>query len=77
MVFSNLRATDMKDLLKSSDIEPVGAKSMLAQLVVAHLTEEEVEQFVIGRSSKRHRIDAPSGNQTLDVLFGAGTGRAA
>ena len=52
-------------------------QSILAQLIVAHLTEEEVEQFVIGRSSKRRRIDAPSGNQsTLDALFGAGTGRA-
>ena len=78
MVFSNLRAQDMKDLLTSRDIEPHGAKSMLAQLIVAHLTEEEVEQFVIGRSGKRRRIDAPSGNQTtLDVLFNAGTGRAA
>jgi hypothetical protein len=75
MVFSNLRAQDMKDLLRGRGIEPVGVKSMLAQLVVAHLTEEEVEQFVIGRS-KRRRIDAPSGNQsTLDALFNAGTGR--
>jgi hypothetical protein len=78
MLFSNLRAQDMKDLLKSRGIEPVGTKSMLAQLVVAHLTEEEVEQFVIGRSGKRRRIDAPSGNQsTLDALFNAGTGRIA
>ena len=77
-VFSNLRAQDMKDLLTSRGIEPVGAKSMLAQLVVAHLTQDEVEQYVIGRSGKRRRIDAPSGNQsTLDVLFGVGGGRAA
>ena len=76
MVFSNLRAQDMKDLLTSRDIEPVGAKSMLAQLVVAHLTEEEVEQYVIGRSGKRRRIDGPSGSQsTLDALFNAVTGR--
>ena len=74
MVFSNLRAQDMKDLLTSRDIEPVGAKSMLAQLVVAHLSEEHVEQFLISRS-KRRRIDAPSGNQsTLDALL---TGRIA
>ena len=72
------RAQDMKDLLKSRGKEPVGAKSMLAQLVVAHLSEEDVEQFLITRSSKRLRIDAPSGHQsTLDVLFNAGTGRAA
>ena len=78
MVFSNLRAQDMKDLLKSRGIEPVGAKSMLAQLVVAHLTEEEVEQSVIGRGGKRRRIDGPIGNQsTLDALFGAGAGRTA
>ena len=77
-VFSNLRAQDMKDLLTSRGIEPVGAKSMLAQLVVAHLTQDEVEQYVIGRSGKRRRIDAPSGKQsTLDVLFGVGGGRAA
>jgi hypothetical protein len=77
MVFSNLRAQDMKDLLTSRDIEPVGVKSMLAQLIVTHLTEEEVEQFVIGRS-KRRRIDGPSGNQsTLDALFNVGTGRTA
>ena len=76
MVFSNLRAQDMKDLLMSRDIDAVGTKSMLAQLVVAHLSEEQVEQFVITRSSKRRRIEFPSGNQsTLDVLFGAGTGR--
>jgi hypothetical protein len=79
MVFSNLRAQDMKDLLMSRDIEPVGAKSMLAQLVVAHLTQEEVEQFVIVRSGKKRRIDVPSSNQrTLDVLFNnAETGRVA
>ena len=79
MVFSNLRAQDMKDLLMSRDIEPVGAKSMLAQLVVAHLTQEEVEQFVIVRSGKRRRIDVPSSNQrTLDVLFNnTETGRVA
>ena len=78
MVFSNLRAQDMKDLLNNRGIEPVGTKSMLAQLVATHLTEEEVERFVIGRSGKRRRIDGPSGNQsTLDVLFNAGTGRAA
>ena len=72
MVFSNLRAQDMKDLLMSRDIEPVGAKCMLAQLVVTHLEEEDVEEFVISRSSKRRRVDVPSGNQTtLDVLFGA------
>ena len=78
-VFSNLRARDMKDLLMSRDIEPVGAKSMLAQLVVAHLTQEEVEQFVIVRSDKRRRIDVPSSNQQrLDVLFNnAETGRVA
>ena len=78
-VFSNLRAQDMKDLLMSRDIEPVGAKSMLAQLVVAHLTQEEVEQFVIVRSDKRRRIDVPSSNQQrLDVLFNnAETGRVA
>ena len=79
-VFSNLRAQDMKDLLMSRDIEPVGAKSMLAQLVVAHLTQEEVEQFVIVRSgNKRRRNDVPSGNQrTLDTLFNnAETGRVA
>ena len=77
MVFSNLRAQDMKDLLTSRGIEPVGAKSMLAQLVVAHLTEEEVEEFVLVRS-KRRRVDGPSGSQsTLDVLFGAGTGQTA
>ena len=78
MVFSNLRAQDMKDLLMSRDIEPVGAKSMLAQLVVAHLTQEEVEQFVIIRSGKRRRVDVPSGGQrTLDVLFNAETRRVA
>jgi len=65
--------------LMSRDIEPVGAKSMLAQLVVAHLTQEEVEQFVIVRSGKRRRVDVPSGGQrTLDVLFNnAETGRVA
>mgnify|MGYP003333530745 CR=1 FL=1 len=77
MVFSNLRAQDMKDLLNSRGIEPLGTKSMLAQLVVAHLTEEDVEEFVISRSGKRRRFDVPSGNQqTLDVLFNAGTGRS-
>ena len=49
---------------------------MLAQLVAAHLSEEQVEQFVITRSSKRRRTDTPSDNQrTLDVLFGAGSGQ--
>ena len=78
MVFSNLRARDMKDILTSCGIDPVGTKSMLAQLVVAHLSEEQVEQFIVSRSRKRRRTDVPNDNQsTLDVLFNTGTVRGA
>ena len=73
-VFSNLRTQDMKDLLTSRGIEPVGAKSMLAQLVVGHLTEEDVERFVFTRS-KRRRVDGPSSKQsTLDALLSSVSG---
>ena len=77
MVPSNLRAQDMKELLASRGLEPVGAKTMLAQLIVNQLTEGDVEEFVVARS-KRPRVDATSesGRQcTLDgKLAGAGRG---
>ena len=82
MVLSNLRAQDMKELLVNRGIEPVGAKNMLAQLVVSHLAEDDVEQFVLTRS-KKPRVDAPSGSGggqsgrqgTLDAMF-SGAGQA-
>lgn len=78
MVFSNLRARDMKDLLTGCGVEPVGAKHMLAQLIVAHLTEEDVERFVVARSCKKRRVDAQSGGQgKLDALLNAGSGSGA
>ena len=53
---------------------------MLAQLVVAHLTEDDVEEFFITRT-KKACVDAPSGSggrnnrqSTLDAMF-SGAGR--
>ncbi len=56
-VFTNLRAQDIKDLLASHGVQPVGTKTQLAQLVVAHLCEEDVAEFVAARS-KRPRTGA-------------------
>ena len=76
-LMAGFRAVELRALLTEHGIEPVGTKQTFAELVVEHLTQEQVSAFLAsrGRCSKRQRLAAQSdcggeGRQsTLDALI--------
>ena len=57
-LMAGLKAIELRELLVEHGIEPVGTKQTFAELVVEHLTQEDVSSFLASRGNhnKRQRL---------------------
>ena len=71
-----LKSVEIKELLVSHCIEPMGTKKTLAEIAATELREDDLEEFIVARKGGARR-DAPGAQQptapskqgTLDALF--------
>ena len=67
-----LRAVELKELLLSHGIEPIGTKHGLAEIAATELREGDLEDFVAARKRPRRDAEQPAAHgkqSTLDALF--------
>ena len=70
-----LRSVEIKDLLVSHCIEPMGTKRTLAEIAASELREDDLEEFIAARKGGPRRDagaqqpTAPGKQGILDALF--------